>query len=60
MYYAKCLVGFCLVSESDDSSDNVSDDSYDDNEDKESDKISIYFLAVCTRSCSFVFSIADL
>ena len=33
------LVGFCFVTESDDSSDNVSNESYKDDGDKESDKI---------------------
>ena len=59
MQYVKCLVGFCLVPESDESSDDVSDKSSDDDEDEESDKVLIYFCAVWTRSCSFVCSIAD-
>ena len=60
MQYVKCFVGFCLVPESDESSNDVSDESSDEYEDKESDKISIYFRAVWTRSCSFACSIAVL
>ena len=53
------LVIFCLVPESDESFENDFDESSEDYEDKESDKISIYFCAVWTRSCSFACSIAD-
>ena len=60
MQYVKCLVGFCLVPESYESSDDVSNESYDDKEDKESDKNSIFYRAVCTRSCSFACYIAAL
>ena len=48
------LVGFYLVSESDESSDNVYNESSEDDEDKESDEFSIYFCAIRTRSCSFI------
>ena len=60
MYYVKCLVGFYLVPESDESSGDVSEESSDDDEDEESDDISIYFCALWTSSCSFTFSIAAL
>ena len=60
MWYVKCLVSFCLVPESYESSDNVSDESSDDDEDEELDEISIYFRAVWTHSCSFACSIAPL
>ena len=52
------MVGFFLLPESYESYDDVSDKSSDDNEDEESDKISIYFRAVCKRSCSFACSVA--
>ena len=58
MWYVKCLVSFCLVPESYESSDNVSDESSDDDEDEELDEISIYFRAVWTHSCSFACSTA--
>ena len=35
MYYVKCLFGFCLVPEPDESSDDVSNESSDDEEDEE-------------------------
>ena len=60
MQYVKCLFGFCLVPESDESSDDVSNELSDEKEDKESDEISIYHRAVWTRSCSFVCYIAAL
>ena len=60
MYYVKCLFGFCLVPKSDESYDDVSNESFDDKEDKESDKISIYYRAVWTRSCSSALQIVDL
>ena len=60
MQYVKCLVGFCLVPESDESYDDVSYESSDDDEDKEPDEILMYFCAVQTRSCSFECSIAAL
>ena len=60
MQHVKCLVGFCLVPESDDLPDKVSNESSDDDEDQESDEISIYLCAIGTRSCSFACSIADL
>ena len=53
------LFGFCLVTESYESSNDVSDELSEDDEDKKSDEISIYLCAVWTRSCSFVCSIAD-
>ena len=44
MYYIKCLFGFCLVIESDESSNDVSNESYDDDEDDKYDEISIFFV----------------
>ena len=60
MQYIKCLVDFCLVPESDDSSNGVSEVSSDDYEDEESDEISIYFRVVWTHYFSFACSIAAL
>ena len=60
MYYVKCLVDFCSVPESDESSDNFSNESSEDDEDKESDEISIYFCAVLKLFCSFACSIVAL
>ena len=52
------LVGFCLVSDSDESSDDVSDESFEDDRNEETDEISIYLCGVWTSSCSFACSIA--
>ena len=60
MQYVKCLVGFCLVLESYESSNDVSDESSDDDEDEESGKIYIYFCSLWTRSCYYVCSIEAL
>ena len=60
MYYVKCLFGFCLVPESDESSDDVSNELSDEKEDKESDEIPMYYRAVWTRSCSLACFIAAL
>ena len=59
MYHVKCLFGFCLVPESDESSGDVSNESSDDKEDEESDEIQIYYRAIWTRSCSFTCFITD-
>ena len=60
MQYVKCLLGFCLVPESDESPYDVSNESFDDGEGKESDEISIYYCAVWTSSCSFAFYVGAL
>ena len=60
MYYVKCLFGFCLVPESDESADNFPYESSDDKEDEESYKISIYSRDVWTCSCYFACYIAAL
>ena len=52
MQYVKCLFGFCLVLESDESYDDDSKESFDDEEDEESDEISINYRAIWTRSFS--------
>ena len=51
------LVDFFLVTESYESSDDVYNESFEDDEDEESDKISIYFCAIRTSSCSLIASL---
>ena len=60
MQYVKCLFGFCLVPESDESSNDVFNDPSDDKEEEKSDDILIYYRAVWTRSFSFTCYIANL